>query len=81
MIQVKDGGGNTLNKPPVYTVKNLQKNLKAAGTFTDSENGIFGPKTETALKISQWTCSIFVNFFKIKFILTRAKKASIVLKS
>jgi len=48
MIQVKNGGGSTLNGSPIYTVKDLQKDLKTAGTFTDSENGIFGRKTEEA---------------------------------
>jgi hypothetical protein len=74
----KKWGGSTLNKPPVYTVKDLQKDLKTAGTFTDSENGIFGPKTEKALKIFQWACANFDKCIKNKVTVTRTKKASII---
>ncbi len=74
----KKWGGNLLKKTPDYTVKDLQKDLKAVGTFTDIENGIFGPKTENALKIFQWVCANFDKCVKNKTAVVRVKKASIL---
>ena len=85
LVQLKRGdndaskrwGGNTLATAPAYTVKALQQDLKAVGTFTDTENGIFGPKTEKALKLFQWTCANIDKCLKNNTATTRTKKATI----
>lgn len=74
----KTWGGNTEKDILAYIVKDLQKDLKSIGTFTGTENGIFGPKTEKALKIFQWTCANIDKCIKNKMTVTRIKKASII---
>lgn len=47
-------GGKQLTAAPAYTVSDLQKDLKAVGTFDVKVNGVFGPRTELAVKLYQW---------------------------
>ena len=71
-------GGKSLQNAPDYPVKDLQKSLKAVGTFTDIENGIFGPKTFKALKIFQWASANIDKCIKNKASIPRTKKTSII---
>lgn len=47
-------GGARADHVPVFTVMALQSRLHSIGLYSDSQDGIFGPNTELALKIFQW---------------------------
>ncbi len=72
-------GGNILSTTPDYAIKELQSDLKAVGTYTVSINGIFGPKTEKALKLFQWVLKNMGHCLKDNKISSRIKNPSILI--
>jgi len=65
--------------PPSYLVKDLQEDLKSAGTFITETNGIFGPQTEKSLKLFQWVCANMTHCLKNKNHHIRTKTANILI--
>lgn len=76
---LKIWGGKKLDAQISYTVKDLQSDLKSVGTFTMAVNGIFGPKTESALKLFQWVSSNMTHCLKDKKHCARIKTSNILL--
>jgi uncharacterized protein YcbK (DUF882 family) len=74
----KTWGGKTLDITPNYTVKELQSDLKSVGTYTMTENGVFGPKTERALKLFQWVSINMTHCLKSKKYSSRIKSSNIL---
>lgn len=75
----KKWGGKTLENPPKYLVKDLQEDLKSVGVFISTANGVFGPKTEKALKLFQWVCAKMTHCLKDKKHHSRVKTTKILI--
>lgn len=50
----KKWGGKRPDRSPKYSVRDLQNDLQAIGTYSGRVDGDFGKNTERALKIGQW---------------------------